>query len=149
MAGLASVVSMCGAEWPTDGNNPKRTAGQQDEKILNKTNVRNMKLLWKLKLDNQPQEMNSLFPALIVERVTTTSGAKEIAIVAGSSDNVYAIDVAAGKLLWKRHFDYPPPERRGRPGDPLCPPGLTATPTIGPPDSSGARIAYALAAMAN
>src|SRR6185295_8826622 len=39
----------------------------------------------------------------------------------------------------------PTPERRGRPGDPLCPPGLTATPVIGPPDASGARIIYAMA----
>ena len=54
-------------------------------------------------------------------------------------------DVAAGKVVWNRHFDYPPPARRGRAGDPLCPTGLTATPVIGPPNASGARTLYALA----
>jgi outer membrane protein assembly factor BamB len=146
---LLAICLVCAcvhaAEWTTDGGNSQRTAWQQDEKILTKANVKNLKVLWKLKLDNEPQEMHSLFPPLIVEGVKTTSGPKEIAIVAGSSDNVYAIDVETGKLLWKKHFEYPTPARRGRPGDPLCPPGLTATPVIAPVDASGNRIVYALA----
>ena len=36
------------------------------------------------------------------------------------------IDVATAQIIWKKHFDYPPPARAGRPGDPLCPAGLTA-----------------------
>ena len=134
-----------GAEWPTDGGNPQRTAWQQNEKILAKDNVKNLKVLWKLQLDNKPQEMHSLFAPLIVENIKTSAGPKEIAIVAGISDNIYAIDVGTGKLLWKKHFEYEPIERRGRPGDPLCPPGQTAAPTIGPPNASGDRTIYALA----
>lgn len=144
------VICLCGlplrpAEWPTDGANPQRTAWQRDEKLITKANVKNLKLLWSLKLDNQPQEMHSLFPTLIAENVSTNAGAKQVGIVAGSSDNVYAIDVESGKLLWKRHFEYPTPARRGRPGDPLCPPGLTATPIIGPSGGTGPRLVYALA----
>src|SRR6266568_510471 len=86
------------ADWPTDGGNSQRTAWQQDEKILTKENVKNLKLLWKLKLDNEPIEMHSLFPPLIVERVNTSSGPKQIAIEAGISDNLYAIDVEIGHL---------------------------------------------------
>ena len=133
------------AEWPTDGGNSQRTNWQQDEKILTKENVKNLKILWKIKLDNVPQEMHSLFPPLIVEKVNTSSGPKQIAIEAGISDNLYAIDVETGKLLWKKHFEYPTPARRGKPGDPLCPTGQTATPVIGPPSASGARTVYALA----
>jgi outer membrane protein assembly factor BamB len=35
-----------------------------------------------------------------------------VAVVAGISDNIYAIDVATGGLLWKHHFDttFSPPE---------------------------------------
>src|SRR4051794_24437259 len=84
---------LAAAEWPTDGGNPQRTAWQKDEKILSKDNVRNLKVLWKLKLDNQPQEMHSLFAPLIVEGVPTASGPKEIGVVAGISDNLYAIDL--------------------------------------------------------
>ena len=124
---------MSGAEWPTDGGNPKRTNWQQDETILNKDNVKNLTILWKIHLDNTPQEMHSLFPPLIVDKVNTSSGPKQIAIEAGISDNIYAIDVETGQMLWKKHFEYPTPDRRGRPGDPLCPPGQTATPVVSPP----------------
>src|SRR5438876_10365737 len=89
--------------------------------------------------------MHSLFPPLIVKNVNRSGCVKQIAIEAGISDNIYAIDVATGQLLWKKHFEYPTPERRGRVGDPLCPPGQTATPVIGPANGSGARTLYALA----
>jgi outer membrane protein assembly factor BamB len=146
---LIAISAACsltwGADWPTDGANSQRTNFQPDEKILTKDNVKNLKILWKIKLDNVPQEMHSLFPPLIIEKVNTSAGVKQIALEAGISDNLYAIDVETGKLLWKKHFEYPTPERRGRPGDPLCPPGQTATPVIGPPNASGARNLYALA----
>src|SRR5262245_5531719 len=92
------------ADWLTDGGNPQRTAWQKDEKILTLSNVKDMKLLWKLKLDNQPRVMHSLFPPLIIERVMMPDGPRQLAITAGSSDNIYAIDVEKGKVIWKKHF---------------------------------------------
>jgi hypothetical protein len=145
MAIAAGCTLLGAADWPTDGGNPQRTNWQQDEKILNKDNVKNLKILWKLKLDNVPHEMHSLFPPLIADRISTNSGPKQIAIEAGIDDRLYAIDVESGKLLWEKHFEYPPPARRGRPTDPLCPTGQTATPVLGPPNESGSRAVYALA----
>jgi outer membrane protein assembly factor BamB len=142
---FVASASILGSDWPTDGGNPQRTNWQKDESILSKENVGNLKILWKLKLDNTPRQMHSLFPPLILGRVNTASGPKQIAIEAGSSDNIYAIDVEKGELLWKRHFEYPPPTRNGRADDPLCPGGLTATPVIGPANASGIRTIYALA----
>ncbi len=133
------------AEWPTDGGNSQRSNWQRDEKILNTSNVKNLKILWKIKLDNVPHEMHSLFPPLIADGVNTGQGPRQIAIEAGIADNIYALDVETGKLLWKKHFEYPPPPRSGRPGDPLCPTGQTATPVLSPPSSSGSRTVYALA----
>ena len=101
---LVLAVALCwvsgwGADWLTDGNNPQRTAWQRDEKILARDNVKDLKILWKLKVDNEPREMNSLYPPLIVERVNTTGGPKQLAFLAGTSDNIYAIDVEKGTLL--------------------------------------------------
>jgi len=144
---LIAVTFGClfGADWITDGGNQQRTAWQQDEKILTKDNVKNLKILWKLNLQNKPIEMHSLFPPVIVGQLKTSSGPKQVLIEAGIDDNLYAIDVEAGQILWKKHFQYPPPARTGRPGDPLCPTGQTATPVIGPANASGARTVYALA----
>ncbi len=143
--GLALAAVAWASDWPTDGANQQRTNWQQNETILNKQNVSNMKILWKLKLDNAPRQMHSLLPALIADKVPTPGGPKEIVLQAGISDNLYAIDAASGEILWKKHLDYPPPTRNGRPTDPLCPGGLTATPLIGPAQPNGGRTLYVLA----
>src|SRR5437867_3164269 len=132
------------ADWPADGGNPQRTAWQKDEKILTTANVKKMKLLWKIKLDNEPRQMHSLFPPLIIERVNTSGGPKQLAIEAGVSDNIYAIDVEKGEVIWKKQFvsTWTPPATPRR-GDILCPGGMTATPVIGPTSIPGKYTIYA------
>jgi outer membrane protein assembly factor BamB len=122
-----------GADWLTDGNNPQRTNWQKDEKILTTANVKSMRLLWKVKLDNEPRQMHALFPPLIAERVNTSSGVRQVALETGVSDNLYAIDVETGKVLWRKHFisSYTPPANQRGAGI-LCPGGITATPVLAP-----------------
>jgi outer membrane protein assembly factor BamB len=125
------------ADWPTDGGNPQRTAWQQNESIINTNNVSDLKLLWSLKLDNVPREMHSLFPPLIADQVKTNGGVKQIAVEAGSSDNIYGIDVAAGAVIWKKHFEYTSQKPQDQTGGVMCPAGLVSTPVLGPRDGSG------------
>ncbi len=148
VGGGRHMVAQSGAQmavWLTDGGHPQRTAWQKDERILTVANVKGMKLLWKFKTDNEPRQMHALFPPLIVGRVMTAAGPRQVAVVAGVSDNIYAIDVANGRLLWKHHFDTtfsPPP---GVTFGTLCPGGITATPVIGPGKTPGSYIVYAAA----
>ena len=62
------------ADWLTDGGDAQRTAWQKNEHILNVSNVKGMKLLWKYKTDNVAREMHALFPPLIVGRVHDGGG---------------------------------------------------------------------------
>jgi outer membrane protein assembly factor BamB len=88
--------------------------------------------------------MHNLFPPLIAGRVSTPRGDKEVAVVAGVSDNIYAIDVATGTVLWKKKFDSTYQEAAGgRGGGVLCPGGLTATPVLDK-TAPGKYIAYAV-----
>jgi outer membrane protein assembly factor BamB len=135
-----------GADWLTDGGNVQRTAWQKDEKVLSPDSVKGMKLLWKTKLpDNEPRQMHALLPVLIAGRVNTPSGAKEIVLETGVSDNLYALDAETGNVLWKKHFtsSYTPPATGGR-GNILCPGGITATPVIGPAGADGKYTVYAV-----
>ena len=50
-------------------------------------------------------------PVLVVGRLKTAGGPKQVGFVNGISDNLYAFDVEAGKILWKKHWDYAPTER--------------------------------------
>jgi outer membrane protein assembly factor BamB len=132
------------ADWLTDGADPQRTAWQRNETILTKDTVKDMKLLWTVKTDNQSRQMHNLFPPLIAGNVATASGTKEIAILAGVSDNVYGIDVATGTQIWKRKFDSTWQEQPGgRGGGVLCPGGLTATPVL-EERTPGKYVAYAV-----
>jgi len=133
------------ADWLTDGGDPQRTAWQQQETAISPSSVRGMKLLWKLQLDNVPRQMHALFPPLVAGRADTSTGPKQIAVVAGVSNNLYAIDADTGTLLWKRHFDrgFTPPFD-GRPPWTLCPGGMTATPVMAPGSSPGTYVVYAV-----
>src|SRR5271168_892623 len=91
-------------EWPTGSFDQQRDAWQRNETKFTVDNVKNTRLLWKLKTDNQPMGMQSFREPIIVAGVNTASGAKTLAIVAGSSDDVYVVDVASGTLVWQKHL---------------------------------------------
>jgi len=74
---VCGCVAVFGANWLTDGFDPQRTNWQRDEKILSPSTVKNMKLLWKVKLDNKPHEMHALLSPLIVDKAATKSGPKD------------------------------------------------------------------------
>jgi outer membrane protein assembly factor BamB len=132
------------ADWLTDGGDTFRTNWQKDETILTKDNVKGLRLLWKTRLDNEPRQMHSLLEPLVIGRVQTAKGPKEMVIQAGVSDNVYGIDAKTGEILWKRHFENTWREPPGsRPPSVLCPGGMTANVTIGPGDAPGKYIIYA------
>lgn len=129
------------AEWLTDGGDIRRTNWQRDEKILSPSTVKDMKLLWRVKLDNQPRQMHSLLPPLVIANVATASGPKSLVIQVGVSDNLYAVDVATGELIWKRRFDSTFQEG-GRGPSVLCPGGMTANVVIVPGDKPGKFTIY-------
>ncbi|MEO8372989.1 MAG: pyrrolo-quinoline quinone [Candidatus Solibacter sp.] len=143
---IAAMTAGCalawGGDWLTGGYDPQRTHWQRDEKILSPSTAKNMKLLWKIKLDTKPRVMSTLFMTLVASKVTTKDGPKQIALESGVSDDLFAIDVEKGTLLWTRHYktEYvgPAPSQ-----DPLCPGGQTAIPVIAP-NGPGKYTVYAV-----
>src|SRR5262249_29655726 len=135
-----------GADWLTDGGDIRRNNWQKDEHILTQANVKGLQPLWKKKLDNEPRQMHSLLEPLVIGRVTTRNGPRELGIQAGVWDNIYALDAKTGELVWKRHFDstFVQPEG-GRGPSVLCPGGMTANVTIGPGGAAGKYTIYAAA----
>jgi outer membrane protein assembly factor BamB len=142
-------------DWTTDGGDNQRTGWNRNEKTLTRDNIGNLKLLWKLHTDNPVRALHSLMPVLVVGQLKTPSGIKQVGYVSGISDNLYAFEVGTGKILWQKHWDYPPPST-GRGGDPagrsepqdpahlgfLRPGGSSDTPVIGPADADGQRPIY-------
>jgi hypothetical protein len=114
---LMSVIGWS-ADWLTDGGDSQRTHWQKDEKLISPASAKNIKLLWKIQLDSKPRVMTNLYTALITSRVTTKSGPKQIALVAGVTDKLFASI--------------------------LCPGGQTATPYIQASSTPGKYTIYAV-----
>jgi len=144
-AGAVQAANVSVIDWVTDGADNERTGWARDEKILNKDNVKNLKLSWTMATENQPRAMHSLMPVLVIGQLSTPSGRRQVGIVNGISDNLYAFDVDTGKMLWHKHWTY---EGQVQPGvDPLHlgflrPGGSSDTPVIGPADAQGRRPVY-------
>jgi outer membrane protein assembly factor BamB len=144
LCSLACCLPIHAADWLTDGGNSVRTNWQKDEKILSTSTAKDMKLLWTVKLPSEPKQMHNLFPPLVINSLNTPKGTKQVAIVAGVDDNLFALDVESGEVIWKKHFESnwtPQPGGRG-PGI-LCPGGQTATPVIAPASTPGKYTIYA------
>ena len=123
-----STGLLMAADWPSFGNDPRRTNWSPQETDITPGNAASMTLLWKTHLDNEPRELNGLTAAVAVEWVVTDRGMKEIVVVGGASDNLFALDAGTGKLLWKKTFAV-----EGKPHQRpfwLCPNALNATPLI-------------------
>jgi outer membrane protein assembly factor BamB len=160
------VAALCGAvvvtsaraqaplsDWFTDGGDNQRTGWNRNETTLTKDNVKDLKLLWKIETGNEPRALHALMPVVVVGRLQTASGPKQVGFVNGISDNLYAFDVETGKILWQKHWTYEQPAPAGGgfgqrdPADPkhlgfLRPGGSSDTPVIGPADAQGRRAIY-------
>ncbi len=125
---LAPFSQLEAANWLSFGNDPQRTSWSPQETDINRDNAKSMTLLWKTHLENEPRELNGLTAAVVVEWVVTDQGMKEIVIVGGASDHLFAMDAGTGKLLWKKTFtvDVKPRQQPFW----LCPNALNATPLI-------------------
>ncbi|AFL89622.1 Pyrrolo-quinoline quinone coenzyme N-terminus [Terriglobus roseus DSM 18391] len=163
-SGLALFSSAAVAQngnWLTSGGDVQRSGWNKDEKTLNKSNVGNMKLLWKTKTDVYPHGLHTLMDPLVVQNVPTPSGPKEMVYILGVGDTLYAFDAKSGTIAWQKQFKYevPPPARPpdGAPARPaqvlptdtrhynfLNPGGSTDVPVIGEPDAKGVRPIYVL-----
>src|SRR5215212_6790806 len=134
LASLAIVVLAAGragsaSDFLTEGVDSARTGWIRDETVFTTANVGTTKLLWKKKLDSTPRAMHNLFAPLVAQRVTTTQGTRELAVVAGVTDDLFGFDVASGRQIWYRRFDSTLTNPGGT-NDTLCPGGQTAVPTM-------------------
>ena len=141
-------------DWLTDGGDNQRTGWAKNEKILTKQNVGNLKLLWTLETGNQPRALHSLMPVLVIGQLATADGTRQVGIVNGISDNLYALrrrdrqdplaealDLRAAGRTRRRRRAATPRRIRARLGF-LQPGGSSDTPVIGPADAQGRRPVY-------
>ena len=143
---IATAQSSGSPEWTTDSFNPQRDGWQRRETKISPANAGDIRLLWKIKTDNKTMGMQSFREPLILADVQTPAGNKTLAIVAGSANDVYAIDADTGLMVWQKKLKWsaatPPEAGEGRGF--ICTNALSATPVV-TPSGEGERFVYVLA----
>jgi outer membrane protein assembly factor BamB len=125
---MMAALPLAAADWLTYGGDPQRTGWAKAETKIGKESVKKLELAWKTKTGNVNKELNSLTAPVIFENSYTPTGVKDVVVVAGASDNLYAIDSDNGKIIWSKNF-----QTEGQPKQQpnwLCPNALNATPVI-------------------
>ena len=115
-------------DWLNYGGDPQRTGWQKRERYITRDSLKQFKLLWKLKLDNESRGSNSLTAPVIFGPIITHRGMKELVFVAGASGNVYAVDADLGRIFWKRRVGTEVAALSKWP----CSSALTAAPVLAP-----------------
>src|SRR3984893_4150304 len=146
MVATAHAQSSGSPEWTTDSFISQRDGWQRNEAAISPANAKNLQLLWKLKTDNKTMGMQSFREPLIIARVHTAAGNKTLAIVAGSANDVYAIDADTGTMVWQKKLKWSAatPQESGEGRGFICTNALSATPVV-TPSGEGERFLYVLA----
>src|SRR5215471_2799462 len=117
-----------GQEWLTSNVDAQHSSWIRTDAKISRESMQKpgFQFLWKMKLDNEAKQLNSLTQPVLLDRLIGYKGFKSLAFVGGSSDGVYAIDYDLGRLYWKTQFrnSVPPVQQ-----SPLCSGGLTAAAT--------------------
>ena len=119
-----------GQEWLTSNADAQRSSWIRTDAKISVESMRKagFQFLWKMKLDNESKQLNSLTQPVLVGNIIGYRGFKSLAFVGGSSDTVYAIDDDLARVYWKTRFNYPATTSQPA-GSLLCTGGLTAAAT--------------------
>jgi outer membrane protein assembly factor BamB len=120
---LRAQFGLGGAEWVTNGSDAQRSFSIPTDPAISVDRLRTpgFQLLWKTKLSNDAAPMNSLTPAILMDRYIGYRGFRSFAFV-GSSNTVYAIDSDLNRMEWKTKLPIPAPVT----GTLTCPGGLSS-----------------------
>src|SRR5215468_7068440 len=114
-----------GADWMTSNGDAQRSGWVRTDAKISPGSMQKpgFKFLWKLKLNNQPKQLNSLTPPATLERLIGYRGFRMLGFVGGSSDNIFTIDTDLGRLEWEKRLTSTAPPQDGTLA---CPGGMTA-----------------------
>jgi len=134
-----AVAQSRGGNWPTYGGDAQRSGWEGPDTRIAKETVKDLQLLFKLKLEVQSKGLRPLMPPLILGRLISYRGFRELAFVGSNADMVYAIDADLGTIFWQKHLEYSTRAPQVTASTRECPGGMTAMPTMPVPGAAAAQ----------
>jgi outer membrane protein assembly factor BamB len=114
-------------DWPSYGGDAQRTGWEKGDSRITKENVKDFQLVLKRKLDTKSTGPYSLTPPVIIGRLISYRGFKELAFVAGASGNLWAIDADMDRMFWQKNLESSTAAQSS------CSGRASATPSLIPP----------------
>jgi outer membrane protein assembly factor BamB len=123
----AQLGGLTNQEWSTSGADAQRSQWIRKDPLISKSAMASGKfgLLWKLKVNNQPRQLNAFSQAVLVGNAMGYKGFRSLTVLAGASNTIFAIDNDFGVMYWEKHFDVAIPAESTA----ACPGGMTAAAT--------------------
>src|SRR6185436_1121393 len=119
-----------GGNWPTSGGDAFRSGWSSTDASINRDSVKDLQLLWKVKLEAQSRGARQVMPPVILGRLISYRGFRELGFVATNADLVYSLDIDLGTIFWTKHLEYSTREPQVMTSSGRSPGGLTAMPTM-------------------
>ncbi len=129
LACTAMANGQVAMDWPTLGGDAQRTGWAKVDDRITKENVKDFQLVLKRKFDMKEKGPRSLAPPVVMGRLISYKGFKELAFVAGGADDLWSIDVDLNRIFWHKHYD------TAASSSAPCPASITAVPTLNIPFS--------------
>jgi hypothetical protein len=126
-AAIVEAQGRGGGEWTTSQGDAQRSSWVRTDVRLTRDAVQKgeLKFLWKMKLDNETRQINSLTTPVLMDRLISHRGFKALAFIGASGERVYAVDTDLARVYWTTIINYSsitPPANSSW----ACPGGLTA-----------------------
>lgn len=94
-------------DWSFFGGDAQRTGWEKADSRITRENVKDFRLVLKQKLENGPGGPRSLTPPVVIGNLISYRGFKELGFVAGSSGELWSIDLDMDRIFWKKHLSSP------------------------------------------
>jgi outer membrane protein assembly factor BamB len=122
--GAAKAQGRGSTDWMTSNGDAQRSSWVRTDAKISKDTMQKpgFQFLWKLKLKNEPRQLNSLTPPSTLERLIGYRGFRMLGFVGGSSDNIFTIDTDLGRMEWEKRLTTTAPAQAGTLA---CPGGMT------------------------
>jgi hypothetical protein len=95
-----------GAEWLTTGSDAQRSFSLPTDSKISADALQKpgFQFLWKVKLNNEGVQLNSLAPVSLIDRYIGYRGFRSLAFVGGSWNSIAAIDTDLNRIEWQTHL---------------------------------------------
>jgi hypothetical protein len=127
-ASVTNAQGRGGADWMTSNGDAQRSSWVRTDAKISKETIQKpgFQLLWKMKLKNDPRQLNSLTAPVTLERLIGYRGFRMLGFVGGSSDSIFVIDTDLGRMEWEKQLTSAAPAQVA---SIECPGGMTANVT--------------------